>query len=165
MADKTIGERLQPSLLDRLTDQESGSLKETRDSRVIDLNRLREIIQRDLSWLLNTHNAESHFDAEKYPLVARSVLNYGLAEVAGEYSTMEKSEAIRRSIEQAVSNFEPRIIEGSVDVLLSGETDDTKMTVGLDIRADMWAQPMPLELFLRSKVDLTTGEVAVERGL
>ena len=50
-------------------------------------------------------------------------------------------------------------------MLLRSETDDAEMTVGLDIRADMWAQPMPLELYLRSKVDLTTGEVAVERGL
>lgn len=165
MADKTLGDRLQPSLLDRLTDQQPGSLKETRESRVIDLNRLREIIQRDLSWLLNTHNAESHFDPEHFPMVAHSVINYGLAEVAGEYSTDEKAESIRRAIEQAISAFEPRIIEGSVDVLLRGETDDNDMTVGLDIRADMWAQPMPLELFLRSKVDLTTGEVAVERGL
>ncbi|KAE9629223.1 type VI secretion system baseplate subunit TssE [Parasedimentitalea maritima] len=165
MADKTLAERLQPSLLDRLSDQNPGDLKETRDSRVIDLNRLREIIQRDLSWLLNTHNAESHFDVERYPAVARSVLNYGLAEVTGEYSTNQKAEAIRRSIEQAVTAYEPRIIEGSVDVLLRSETDETEMTVGLDIRADMWAQPMPLELYLRSKVDLTTGEVAVERGV
>ena len=165
MADKTLAERLQPSLLDRLTDQQPGDLKETRESRVIDLNRLREIIQRDLSWLLNTHNAESHFDVEKYPTVAASVLNYGLSEVTGEYSTDQKAQAIRRSIEQAVAAFEPRIIEGSVDVLLRSDTDDAEMTVGLDIRADMWAQPMPLELYLRSKVDLTTGEVAVERGL
>jgi len=165
MADKTLAERLQPSLLDRLTDQQPGDLKETRDSRVIDLNRLREIIQRDLSWLLNTHNAESHFDVERYPEVARSTLNYGLAEVTGEYSTAQKAEAIRRSIEQAIATYEPRIIEGSVDVLLRSDADDSEMTVGLDIRADMWAQPMPLELYLRSKVDLTTGEVAVERGL
>ncbi|NVK14490.1 MAG: type VI secretion system baseplate subunit TssE, partial [Rhodobacteraceae bacterium] len=33
------------------------------------------------------------------------------------------------------------------------------------IRADMWAQPMPLELYLRSKVDLTTGEVEMERAM
>jgi type VI secretion system protein ImpF len=164
MADKTLAERLQPSLLDRLTDQQPANRKESRDSRVIDLNRLREIIQRDLSWLLNTHNAESHFDVERYPRVAASVLNYGLAEITGEYSTSQKAEAIRHSIEQAIAAYEPRIIEGSVDVLLRSGTDDAKMTIGLDIRADMWAQPMPLELYLRSKVDLTTGEVAVERG-
>ena len=165
MADKTLAERLQPSLLDRLTDQKPGELKETRESRVIDLSRLRDIIQRDLSWLMNTHNAESNFDVERYPAVASSVLNYGLAEVAGEYSGKEKAQAIRRSIETAIATYEPRIIEGSVDVQMRTGTDDAEMTIGLDIRADMWAQPMPLELYLRSKVDLTTGEVDVERGL
>ena len=69
MADKTISERLQPSLLDRLTDKEPGQLKETRDFRVIDLSRLREIIQRDLSWLLNTNNIESSLDPEILSLI------------------------------------------------------------------------------------------------
>ncbi|WP_323775927.1 type VI secretion system baseplate subunit TssE [Leisingera sp.] len=165
MADKTLAERLQPSLLDRLTDNAPGDLKETRESRVIDLSRLRDIIQRDLSWLLNTQNVESHFDARRYPSVSASVLNYGLIEVAGEASTSEKAESIRRSIKQAIATYEPRIIEGSVDVQLQEGTDATEMTVGLEIRADMWAQPMPLELYLRSKVDLTTGEVEMERAM
>ena len=165
MADKMLAERLQPSLLDRLTDNDPGNRKETRESRVIDLNRLREIIQRDLSWLLNTQNAGGMIDPEIYPAAAASVLNYGLEEVSGEYSTSQKAEKIRRSIEEAITNFEPRIVEGTVDVRLVGEIEVTGMTVGLEIRADMWAQPLPLELYLRSKVDVTTGEVQVERGL
>jgi len=164
MADKTIAERLQPSLLDRLTDNEPGSTKESRDIRVIDVSRLREIIQRDLSWLLNTSNIENTFDPEVYPNVARSVLNYGLTEISGVFSTTERAEFIRRSIERAISVHEPRIIQGSVDVSLTPEDDGSDMTVSLNIRADMWAQPLPLELYLRSQVDVTTGEVSVERS-
>jgi type VI secretion system protein ImpF len=164
MADKTLAERLQPSLLDRLTDNNPGDLKESRDTRVIDIHRLREIIQRDLSWLLNTHNIENTFDAEAHPHVANSVLNFGLREVSGEYSSIERSDMIRRSIERAISTYEPRIIEGSVDVSLGADEDGNDMLVSLSIHADMWAQPMPLELFLRSQVDVTTGEVTVERG-
>lgn len=165
MADKTLSERLQPSLLDRLTDNEPTALKETRDARVIDISRLRDIIQRDLSWLLNTNNIESTFDPEIYPNVARSVLNYGLREVSGEFSTVERAELIRKSIERAIATHEPRIIKGSVDVTLSPDEDSAEMTVDLIIRADMWAQPLPMELYLRSQVDVTTGEVHVERSL
>ncbi|MCD9149656.1 type VI secretion system baseplate subunit TssE [Pseudophaeobacter flagellatus] len=165
MADKMLAERLQPSLLDRLTDNAPRDRKESRDARVIDLNRLREIIQRDLSWLLNTQNAGRQIDGDRYPAVAGSVLNYGLSEVTGEFSTTEKAERIRRAIEQAITSFEPRIIEGTVDVQLIGDVEAAGMTIGLDIRADMWAQPLPLELYLRSKVDVTTGEVKMERGL
>ncbi len=165
MADKTLAERLQPSLLDRLTDDEPGETRESRDTRVIDVVRLREIIQRDLSWLLNTSNIENTFDPEDYPNVARSVPNYGLTEVSGAYSTGERAELIRRSIERAIAMHEPRIIEGSVDVTLTAEDKGSDMMVALNIRADMWAQPLPLELYLRSKVDVTTGEVSVERSL
>lgn len=164
MADKTLQERLQPSLLDRLTDTEPGNQKETRDVRVIDLNRLRQIIQRDLSWLLNTINIDDSLDAERYPYVSESVLNYGLSAVSGSYSTGEKAEMIRSAIQRAISLHEPRIIKGTVDVQINAEDADSTMLVGIDIHADMWAQPMPLELYLRSKVDVTTGEVHVEQG-
>jgi type VI secretion system protein ImpG len=35
--------------------------------------------------------------------------------------------------------------------------------VYFDIRAEMWAQPLPMELYLRSEVDVTTGELKLER--
>lgn len=165
MADKTITERLQPSLLDRLTDDEPGNQKEARTSRVIDLNRLRDIVQRDLSWLLNTTNIENTFDPETHPHVSRSVLNYGVKVVSGEFSTSQRAELIRKSIEVAIAQHEPRIIEGSVEVILRPDEATGQMAVALDIRADMWAQPMPLELYLRSNVDIATGEVSVERRM
>lgn len=164
MADKTLAERLQPSLLDRLTDDEPGNKKESRGQQVLDIGRLREIIQRDLSWLLNTNNIESMLDVEAVPNVARSVLNYGVREVSGEYSTVERVEKIRRSIESAIEVHEPRIVSGSVLVDLRPEEKSGEMYVSFDIRADMWAQPMPLELYLRSKVDVTTGEIKMERS-
>lgn len=164
MADKTISERLQPSLLDRLTDKEPGMKKESREERVIDISRLRDIIQRDLSWLLNTTNNEDQFDAKAFPTVARSVLNYGLPDASGEFSTKARAELIRKAIERAIARFEPRIIAGSVNVTLSPQTDGNDITVSLNIHADMWAQPLPLELYLRSQVDVTTGEVSIERS-
>ena len=164
MADKTLTERLQPSLLDRLTDNEPGMLKETRDERVIDVGRLREIIQRDLTWLLNTNNIEATIDPEEFPNVTHSVLNYGMSEVSGEFSTAQRAQLIRKSIERAIAEHEPRIIKGTIDVTLSPDADGNNMTVSLNIRADMWAQPLPMELYLRSQVDVTTGEVKVERS-
>lgn len=164
MADKTLAERLQPSLLDRLTDHEPGNQKETRNERVIDVGRLREIIQRDLASLLNTNNIESLIEPKEYPNVVRSVLNYGIRDSSGEFSSLGRAELIRRAIESAIRNFEPRIIPGSILVDLREEQKGGEMHVEFDIRADMWAQPMPLELYLRSHVDLTTGEVRMERS-
>ncbi len=163
MADKLLEERLQPSLLDRLTDDAPNEKQENRSNRAIDVSRLREIIKRDLSWLLNTNNIANLLDKKRYPNVARSVLNYGVAEVAGEFSTSVRAEMIRKSIQQAIALHEPRIIPGSAAVELRSDESKGEMQISFDIHADMWAQPVPLELFLRSKVDVTSGEVTLDR--
>ncbi|MGB3278296.1 MAG: type VI secretion system baseplate subunit TssE [Pseudorhodobacter sp.] len=163
MSEHVLTERLQPSLLDRLTDEDPTNPKESRDSRVIDLRRLREIIQRDLVWLLNTFDNSSLIDAERYPNATNSVLAYGVQEVAGEYSTTARAGKIRTSIHRAIEKFEPRIIPGSLDVLLRDSESKGQTLVTFDIAADMWAQPLPMELYLRSEVDITTGELKLER--
>lgn len=163
MADASFAERLQPSLLDRLTDENPLELTERREDRVIDIRKLREIIQRDLAWLLNTANAASSIDEERYPYTRKSVLNYGIREVAGEFSTTDRAELIRKAIDRAISRFEPRIKDGSCDVQLRADNANRQTIITFDIRADMWAQPLPLELYLRSEVDVTTGELKLER--
>jgi type VI secretion system protein ImpF len=164
MADKTATERLQPSLLDRLTDDAPEVQKETREARVIDIARLREIIQRDLGWLLNTQNSESWLDAETYPHVAQSVLNYGVREVSGEYATVAEAERIRGAIERSITLFEPRIRDGSTHVTLNPREDRSAAIISFDIKAEMWATPIPLEVYLRTEIDITTGEVNLEKA-
>ncbi|MCB2094753.1 MAG: type VI secretion system baseplate subunit TssE [Rhodobacteraceae bacterium] len=163
MADKTLAERLQPSLLDRLTDDHRDKRSESREDRVIDVRRLRDIIQRDLSWLLNANNGETLIDGDIYPNVRRSVLNYGVREASGDYTTKERANQMRASILRAIEDFEPRIKRGTLDVTPYTDSGTPNSLVVFDIRADMWAQPLPLELYLRSEVDVTTGHVNVER--
>ncbi len=91
------------------------------------------------------------------------MLNYGVREVAGEYSTSVRAELIRKSILNAISVHEPRIIMGSTAVELRTEQAKGETQIAFDIHADMWAQPVPLELYLRSKVDVTTGEISLDR--
>ena len=163
MADRTITERLQPSLLDRLTDLEPDQKTEQREARVIDIRRLREIIVRDLSWLLNTNNNDMVFDEGLYPHVSRSVLNFGVREVAGDYASAQRANAMRASIQRALEYFEPRVKKGTLNVVLQVEEKASKTVIVFDIHADMWAQPLPMELYLRSEVDVTTGDTRVER--
>lgn len=164
MADKMMSERLQPSLLDRLTDEDPTNLNETRDARVIDIRRLRDIVQRDLGWLLNTNNADGWIDPKRYPLASRSVLNYGVKNVAGNFAAKDMAQMIRKSIAQAIEVFEPRIRKGSAQIEMRSDNVSRNTVISFDIRADMWAEPIPIELYLRSSVDLTTGQVSLERA-
>ncbi len=159
-----MSERLQPSLLDRLTDDDATNAAESREARVIDIRRLRDIVQRDLSWLLNTNNGETWIDVARYPLASKSVVNYGVREVAGDFASKDRATVIRKSIAAAIENFEPRIRKGSTHVDIRTENIARNTIISFDIRADMWAEPIPIHLYLRSTVDVTTGEVSLERS-
>lgn len=165
MADKSSLERLQPALLDRLTDLEPDKATEARDERVIDIRRLREIIRRDLSWLLNTNNLDTQVDPERYPNIATSVLNFGVREVSGDFATKRRAQEIQASIRRAIELYEPRLSEGTLEIVLREEEQMQSAMVVFDIHAEMWADPMPIELYLRSEVDFTTGELSLENQI
>ncbi len=83
MAELTQKERLQPSLLDRLIDDEPEKKQESRHKRVLSLQQLREGVLRDLAWLFNAGNLGSVQPLDDYPEVQTSVVNYGVPELAG----------------------------------------------------------------------------------
>ena len=78
MATLRTQDRLQPALLDRLTDDEPLSRTEPVDGRAINRNRLRELVLRDLGWLFNATGPGDDNDWASAPHAARSVLRYGL---------------------------------------------------------------------------------------
>jgi len=162
MAELTPKERLQPSLLDRLTDDEPEKRQESREKRVLSPSRLRESVRRDLSWLFNTVNLASTQDLEAYPEVERSTLNYGLPDLAGRTASSIDKLSIERLLRRAVWDFEPRLTRQAVRVKLIIDTELlSHNAMCFQIEAELWAQPLPLRLFLRTDLDLETGEFAV----
>ena len=157
-------QRLQPALLDRLTDNAPDKLEESRKERIIDENRLRGIVQRDLSWLLNTRNYETLIEDDSCPNVKKSVVNFGVRGIAGEIATTDRAEEIRKTIHEAIIRFEPRIDPKTLEVTSSITESGSQAVISYDIRADLWAQPLPLELYLRSEVNIATGELKLNQG-
>lgn len=166
MAELTQKERLQPSLLDRLKDDAPEKQQESRDQRVLSLNKLREGVLRDLAWLLNTSMLESVQSLEDYPLVSHSVLNYGIPDLVGKTLSGVKVTDIQRQIRQAIWDFEPRILRASLQVkVTASENKMSQNAMTFDIEGDLWAQPLPLRLYLRTELDLETGAMdIVDRG-
>ena len=164
MADRNITERLQPSILDRLTDDDRHKTSENPSERVIDIRKLRQIIQRDLSWLLNTSNLHGVIDADQFPHAATSVPNYGVPDATGDFAHMQRADEVRLAIQKAIELFEPRIIDGSLNVISRTEDAKRQPVIVFDIVADMWAEPLPTELYLRSQFDTTTGQLSLEQG-
>jgi type VI secretion system protein ImpF len=160
MAELAPRERLQPSLLDRLTDDEPGNTAEPRERRVLSLRTLRQGVLRDLAWLLNTTNLLSVVDTGKLPHLANSVLNYGVPDLSGNSVSSLDVTRLERAIRQAIWDFEPRLIRSTVTVkAVAGETEQNKLT--FEIEADLWAQPYPERLYLKTELDLERGAVVL----
>jgi type VI secretion system protein ImpF len=159
MAELTPQERLQPSLLDRLTDLAPAQRNESREQRVITAARLRECVTRDIAWLLNCTRQWSDDELDGLAHVGNSVLNFGIPDLAGAALSGIDADVLQLRIREALLNFEPRLIGSTVQVIVN--MDDARMdsrSLSFRIEAQMWAQPMPLSLYLRTEVDLETGE-------
>ena len=155
-------ERLQPALLDRLTDDEPDKKLELRQQRMISKKRLREAVLRDLAWLFNTTKLDDHMDPATLPLVRRSVINYGLPALSGQTASSLEVPDLERAIRQAILDYEPRILPGSLRVrALETVAMDHHNVIGVEISGQLWAEPLPLEMLLRTEIDLETGQVEV----
>jgi type VI secretion system protein ImpF len=162
MAELTPQERLQPSLLDRLTDEEPAATQEARNRRVLSLQRLRESVLRDLAWLLNTTNMGRDDLADEFPHVARSVVNYGLPDLAGLTTSTIDIVEMERLVKRAILDFEPRILRNTLQVRAHAADDQmSHNALVFEISGELWAQPVPLELFLKTELDLENGEITV----
>ena len=158
MAELAPRERLQPSLLDRLTDDEPDQQVEARERRVLSMRGLRDGVLRDLAWLLNTTNLLSVSPQHRLPHLANSVLNYGLPDLSGASLAGMDTADLERAIRQAIWDFEPRLIRSSVSVkALPASSSIAK--IDFEIEADMWAQPYPERLYIRTELDLDQAHI------
>lgn len=163
MAELAPRERLQPSLLDRLTDDAPDQAIEARERRVMSMRSLREGVLRDLAWLLNTTNLLSVTAYQHLPHVAGSVLNYGMPDMSGASLAGMSAADLERAIRQAIWDFEPRLIRSSVQVRAM-PTSDTITKINFEIEADMWAQPYPERLYIKSELDLDQARISLSES-
>ena len=163
MADPSSTERLQPSLLDRLTDDAPTVLTEPREARVLTKGQLRTAVLRDLAALMNAICLGAGDDLSAYPEVERSVLNYGMPAFAGETASTLDVHDLEEGIRSAILRFEPRVLPNSllVEAMATDNGLGWHNVVSVRISAQVWAQPVPLELLLRTEVDPETGQVAL----
>lgn len=158
-------DRLQPALLDRLTDTEPDSRQEVRGRRTMTRAQLRAGVLRDLAWLLNSTRLLSPAEAARHPQAAASTLNYGLPCLTGRTLSGLQPDRLAQDIAEAIRRFEPRILPDSLQVtpLARGQA---RFQPGLPflIEGELWMQPYPEHLFYRADLDLETGRFHLSAG-
>ena len=183
MSEQIPLELLQPCLLDRLTDDQPERKEESRRERVMSYKKYRDGVLRDLEWLLNSEGAlrpESSAwlrasrgeteakipDLRDYPHAFRSVINYGLRQFWG-LSDRDK-DRLEDEFAEAIQIFEPRISPGSLSIHMlnpgeePGQKGNSERLDGnvatLVITGELWANPLPEHLNLKTTLDLEVGQ-------
>jgi type VI secretion system protein ImpF len=163
MAELTPLERLQPCLLDRLTDDEPEKTEESRNQRVISQARYKRGVLRDLEWLFgaSAHLPEEgrrQFKLSDYPEADRSVINFGMRQLCGMLAP--NMDELERELAESVRVFEPRIINHTLTVKASVE----RHVVTIEMFGELWANPVSEKLFIKTSIDLENGQCSLGDG-
>ncbi len=150
-----------PTLLDRLCDEAPHQPQEPPEHYAVNRARLRNIVQRDLSYLLNTTFREDLLHPQRHTQVATSVLNYGMPPMAGSHVSGQSWNEIERHIRRAVLAFEPRLLPHTLRIRPLGQSSPQGLynVLSFEISASLHAQPYPVEFCVQSSIELETSHI------
>jgi type VI secretion system protein ImpF len=140
------------------------SQMETDGARVMTKTQFREAVLRDLSSLFNATQPMTAGEVATYPALGSSVLNYGVPPLTGQLASRLDVASLVDAIRQAIVRFEPRVLPETLEVraLESESVLDTHNVIEFEIHGHLWSQPLPIEILLRTKLDLEAGQVRVQ---
>lgn len=153
-----------PCLLDRLTDDNPGSSKEveallpwTRP------NYYRDMVLRDLAWLLNTGLRTEETVRPGLEHLAASGFSFGIPALAGRVVGHDDLGSIRATIKLAIKRFEPRIDPESVEVVIATSSGQSRGNVLVfQISGRLWFKPSPIGFLVRTLMDLDRGDFRID---
>lgn len=156
-------DRLQPCLLDRLTDDEPGNREESRNQRIVTIQRYKAGVLRDLEWLFNSIG---HFPDEAvgevtfgdYQDAFRSVINFGIRQLYGRLAP--DVEEIEKQLFDALVTFEPRINRQTLSVTVQIERN----ILSIELTGELWVNPLPEKLFIKTELDLESSACSTKEA-
>jgi len=162
----TDAPHLMPTLLDRLRDDAPHRQTEAPEAYTATRKQMRDIVQRDLAYLLNTTSIEDRIDRARYPQAAASTVNFGVPPLAGTFIASRRWSDVETMIRRAIGDFEPRLIPESLVVSPRTDTDvdsagEHRNVLAFEVRGLIHMDPYPLEFMVQSSLDLETSEIRI----
>ena len=157
---------LMPTLLDRLRDDAPHRQTEAPEEYTVTRKQMRDIVQRDLAYLLNTTNIEDRIDSARHPQAAASTVNFGVPPLAGTFIASRQWNDVESMISRAIRDFEPRLIPDSLVVSPRTNADadsagEHHNVLAFEVRGLIHMDPYPLEFMVQSSLDLETSEIRI----
>ena len=150
--------RITSSVLDRLIDYEPEVKQEAPASRQKSLRDLKTAVKRDLEWLLNSRQVIGGVP-EELKETNHSLAAFGLPDFTGvSLKNVAEQAFVRRTIERAISLFEPRL-EDVMVILMQGESGEQVMRFRIDARLKV--EPAPEPVTFDTLLQLDNGQYVV----
>jgi type VI secretion system protein ImpF len=133
-----------------------------RARQIITESMLRREVSRDLDALLNTVALDATVDMENAPHVRKSILNYGLPDLAIRTIDENGVDEIPDEIRTAIVNYEPRIAADTLHIERDKGLDPVELKIRFVIRGELVCHPLhvPVE-FVADIVEV--GKIVVNR--
>lgn len=146
------------SILDRLLDDDPKRSEEAMPTRAQSLRTLKAGLRRDLEWLLNTRQP---VDIPTGIELQKSVYVYGLPDISSlGLASLTDRERLTRSIEVAVSRFEPRL--ANVRVTLTSVAGEKVPQLRFAIEGMLRIDPSPEHVTFDTLLELSSKEYIVQ---
>lgn len=152
-----------PTLFHRLMDDAPQQRKEAPSAYAPTRRQIRDMVQRDLVYLLNTANQQDRIDVYRHPAVVSATVNYGVPPLTGGYASEQRWAQVEQAIRIAILRFEPRIAPQSLQVrpLVHGDDRAHYNVLVFEISGLLHLEPYPLEFTVQSSVDLETQQMTL----
>jgi type VI secretion system protein ImpF len=124
---------------------------------------LKENLAIDLVSLVNTIDLGSVVDLDDLPYVAKSVLNYGLDDIAHLTSDESRVSDVGRNLLTALLEHEPRLKPETLHVERETGFDDVNQRIRLNVAAEMSSNPFDVPVEFVAEVDVGSGKVLLSR--
>jgi type VI secretion system protein ImpF len=133
-----------------------------RARQIITESMLRREVSRDLDALLNTVALDATVDMENAPQVRKSILNFGLSDIALHTIDENGVEQIPDEIRIAVVNYEPRIAADTLRIERDQQIDPLELKIRFVIFGELVCHPVhvPVE-FVADIVE--AGKIIINR--
>jgi type VI secretion system protein ImpF len=156
-------DKLTPSLLDRLLDDEPQNRQEVPRSSGQLLRDLKHTVRRDLENLLNTRWQVRNLPPELEELRV-SLVNYGIPDFSGaRLSTTAGREQLRTIVEESIAHFEPRLTKVRVTLLPPSDELDRRLRLRIDAMLRVEPHPEPVVFDSELKRATSTFQVTARK--
>lgn len=163
MAKRELERTVQPSVLDRLTDDDPRTKTDRRITYADSLHAFKVAIQRDLEWLLNTRRTPTPAPAG-FPELRASLFHYGVPDITSiSRDSPDAHDALLKQVDDALALFEPRLANVRISTV-DQEGEAHRRELRFVVEATMRLDPTPEQVRFDTVLHFSTGEIDVAGG-